>query len=120
MVGADGITFVIVEGDHVFYVEEDAAGPLWKGQRFPMELCVSGWVIRHGQRVSIPDVYADSRVHHPAYRTTFVQSMAMVPVGLTPAIGAVGAYWATRHEATEAELTTLQALADSAFLAMAV
>ena len=61
---------------------------------------------------------ADPRVPQDAYRPTFVKSMAMVPVGSRPAIGAVGAYWATAHHASESELETLKALADSAFLAI--
>lgn len=118
LVGADGITLVVREGDHVAYVEEDAISPLWKGRRFPIAQCVSGWVISHGETATIPDVYADPRVPQDAYRPTFVKSMAMVPVGAAPAIGAVGAYWATAHHATESELETLKALADSAFLAI--
>ena len=25
------------------YADEDAIGKLWKGQRFPMSTCISGW-----------------------------------------------------------------------------
>lgn len=39
LLGADGVTFVLREGDHVHYAEEDAVGPLWKGQRFPVDQC---------------------------------------------------------------------------------
>src|SRR5262245_3521283 len=34
--GADGVSFVLREGDLCYYVDEDAVGPLWKGRRFPM------------------------------------------------------------------------------------
>jgi hypothetical protein len=40
---ADGLTFVLRDEGHCHYVEEDAIGPLWKGQKFPMETCISGW-----------------------------------------------------------------------------
>lgn len=39
---ADGATFVLREGDHCFYADEDAIQPLWKGSRFLMSDCVSG------------------------------------------------------------------------------
>jgi signal transduction histidine kinase len=116
---ADGITFVLREGGQCHYVDEDAIQPLWKGKRFPMQACVSGWVMVNGQPVVIPDIYADHRVLHDAYRLTFVKSMAMVPVRSPDAIGAIGAYWATPHHASDEEMAMLMLLADSAALALA-
>jgi len=115
LVGADGVTLVVRHNDQVEYIEEDAVGRLWKGQRFPINLCVSGWVITHGVPAIIKDIFADPRVLHDAYRPTFVKSMAMVPLG-TPPFAAIGAYWATPHEATDHEIETLKAIADSAML----
>ena len=114
---ADGVTFVLREADQCHYVDEEAIAPLWKGRRFPMTACVSGWVMLNAQPVVIPKVYADPRVLHEAYRATFVKSMSMVPVG-TPPFAAIGAYWASEHEATPNELEMLQAMADSADLAV--
>ena len=119
LVGADGVTFVLREGDDCVYMEEEAIGPLWKGRRFPMRDCISGWVMTHGVPVVIPDIYSDPRIPIEAYSPTFVRSMAMVPIGKERPIGAIGAYWATTgHHATESQLETLLALADSAALAL--
>ena len=38
LTGADGATFVLRDDDKCFYVDEDAISPLWKGQRFPLEV----------------------------------------------------------------------------------
>jgi len=116
LIGADGVTFVIRDGTDCHYIEEDATAPLWKGQRFPMSDCVSGWVMEHREAVVIPDIALDPRVPQQAYRPTFVKSMAMVPVG--DGIGAIGAYWAAPHDATASEMDMLAALADSAGLAL--
>jgi hypothetical protein len=35
---ADGITFVLREGDLCYYAAEDAISPLWMGRRFPLVL----------------------------------------------------------------------------------
>lgn len=43
LTGADGATFVLRDNDMCYYADEDAIAPLWKGQRFPMEICISGW-----------------------------------------------------------------------------
>jgi GAF domain-containing protein len=118
LVGADGVTFVVRNGDRCCYVEENAIGPLWKGQQFPMTECVSGWVMLNATSVIIPDIYADRRVPADAYRSTFVKSLAMVPVGRPVPFAAIGAYWARHHEATNEEVEILQALADSAALAL--
>ena len=116
--GADGVTFVLRDGDRCYYADESAIGPLWKGRRFPLTSCISGWVMTNRQAVAIPDVYADPRIPHAAYRPTFVKSLAMVPVRETDPIAAIGAYWATGHLASEHELRILEVLADASALAL--
>lgn len=118
LTGADGATFVLRDGDLCHYVDEDAIAPLWKGCRFPLSACISGWTILNRKAAAIEDVYADARVPVDAYRPTFVKSLAMVPIRTTAPIGAIGNYWATPHRATPVELQLLQALADSASVAM--
>lgn len=115
---ADGVTFVLREGDNVFYADEDAIGPLWKGRRFPANSCISGLAIANRQAVVIPDVFADPRVPHELYRATFVKSLVMTPIRRVDPLGAIGAYWATPHTATAREQELLQALADSAAVAV--
>jgi diguanylate cyclase (GGDEF)-like protein len=116
--GADGATFVLRENDMCYYADEDAIAPLWKGMRFPMEKCISGWSMINRRAAVIPDIYADPRVPAEAYRPTFVQSLAMVPIRSLAPIGAIGVYWATRHTADSHQVQLLQALADSTAVAM--
>lgn len=118
LTGADGATFVLRDGDQCFYAEENAIAPLWKGLRFPMSACISGWVMLHGEPTVIPDIYADPRIPADAYRPTFVRSLAMVPIRTAAPIGAIGNYWATEHRATPEEVGLLQALADSTSIAI--
>lgn len=49
LVGADGSTFVLRDGDQCFYTGEDAISLLWKGLRFPMSMCISGWIMMNHQ-----------------------------------------------------------------------
>jgi signal transduction histidine kinase/ActR/RegA family two-component response regulator len=119
LTGADGVTFVVREGDRCFYLDEEAIAPLWKGQRFPVAECISGWVMVSRQPALIADIFDDSRIPHDVYRTTFVKSLAMVPVRPDDPIAAIGAYWASRHETSAAELEILEALAGAASLALA-
>jgi GAF domain-containing protein len=93
IIGAEGITFVRCEGDECVYIAEDAIEPLWAGRRFNLAGCASGWVMQNGEAAIIPDIYADDRVPHDAYRPTFVKSMAMMPVRAGAARAAIGAYW---------------------------
>lgn len=116
---ADGITFVLREGGLCHYAEEDAIAPLWKGSRFPMSACISGWCMLEGKAAVIPDIYQDPRIPQDAYRPTFVRSLAMVPVRQDDPIAAVGAYWSTERQTSAAELDLLQAIANAAGLAIA-
>lgn len=118
LTGADGATFVLRDADRCYYIDEDAIAPLWKGKKFPMSACISGWVMHHRQSVVLPDIYADERIPREAYQPTFVKSMAMVPIRSAQPIGAIGNYWATSHAATPDEVRLLQALADSTSVAL--
>jgi response regulator RpfG family c-di-GMP phosphodiesterase len=118
LTGADGATFVLRDGDLCHYADEDAIAPLWKGQRFPMTACISGWVMLNRQAAMLPNVDADDRIPADAYRPTFVKSLLMVPIRKLDPIGAIGNYWATHHQPTDRETMLLQALADSTAMAM--
>lgn len=112
LTGADGATFILKRDEHCFYADEDAIGPLWKGKSFPMETCISGWVMINRQPVVIEDIYADQRIPQEAYQPTFVKSMTMVPIRTLNPIGAIGNYWAKHRVPEPSELALLQALAD--------
>jgi diguanylate cyclase (GGDEF)-like protein len=118
LTGADGATFVLRDGDQCFYVDEDAIEPLWKGQRFPLEACISGWAMLNRQHVVIEDIYADERIPHEAYRPTFVKSLVMVPIRTMEPLGSIGIYWAARHRATDEQIGLARALADSTAVAL--
>ncbi len=118
LTGADGATFVLRDGDKCHYADEDAIAPLWKGLRFPMSVCVSGWAMVHRESVVIEDIYSDPRVPVDAYRPTFVKSLVMVPIRQKEPVGAIGTYWAVRRQPRPEEVRLLQALADSTSVAM--
>lgn len=109
--GADGVAFVLREGDTCFYLDEDAIGPLWKGRRFPIGDCISGWAMLNGQVAVIPDIYRDDRIPHDAYRPTFVKSLVMTPVRPKDPLAAIGAYWAKARRPNADEVTKLEIIA---------
>ncbi len=118
LTGADGATFVLRENDQCHYADEDAIEPLWKGQRFPMSACISGWAMLNKKPAVIDDIYDDPRIPALAYRPTFVKSLVMVPIRTEAPIGAIGNYWARRHLATAEEVELLQALANTTAVAI--
>lgn len=118
LTSCDGATFVLRDGDCCYYADEDAIAPLWKGKRFPLTSCISGWSMLNRQSAVIPDIYADARIPHEAYSPTFVRSLVMVPIRTSEPIGAIGNYWASNRSPTEEEVELLKALADSTSIAM--
>ena len=119
LVGADGATFVLREGGACFYADEDSIAPLWKGQRFPLTECISGWAMLHARTAAVADIYADDRIPHDLYRPTFIESLVMVPIGRIEPVGAIGAYWSRRYAAGDDEVEALERLADLAADAIA-
>ncbi len=118
LMGADGATFILREGDFCHYAEENAIAPLWKGKRFPMHSCISGWVMLNSRPAIIADIYADPRIPADLYRQTFVKSLAMVPIRKNAPVGAIGTYWSQQREINEQQLTILEALANVTAVAM--
>jgi len=118
LTGADGATFVLRDGDQCHYVDEDAIAPLWKGQRFPMSACVSGWVMLNRQPAVVRDIFDDPRVPIDAYRSTFVKSLVMVPIRSESPVGAIGTYWSSHHDAQPIEVEVLVALANTTAVAL--
>ena len=117
--GAQGATFVVRDGDDCFYADEDSIAPLWKGQRFPLEHCISGWAMLHAATTVVPDISVDARVPLEAYRPTFVRSLAVVPVGLPEPAAAIGVYWSELRVPDADTVRSLERLAEHTARAIA-
>lgn len=115
---ADGASIVLRDQDQCFYADEDAIAPLWKGQRFPMHLCVGGWTMNHRQPCTIADIYKDERIPLAAYQPTFVRSLTMVPIQPMAPLGAIGVYWAEQRQPSTEAVDLLEALAGATALAL--
>jgi two-component sensor histidine kinase len=118
LIGADGIAVILREGEQCWYVEEDAMGPLWKGHKFPLTSCISGWAMLHKETVVIDDIRGDPRIPQDLYKDTFVLSLLMVPVRSDDPIGAIGAYWSDCYRPTNSQVETLERLARATATAM--
>jgi len=118
MIGCQGIAVIRKEDDLCHYIEEDAIGALWKGQKFPASACVSGWAMAERKTIVIPDIDHEDRVPRELYQDTFVRAIAMTPVRPQDPIGAIGAYWAAPYQPTRMEIEILEALASAAATAI--
>lgn len=117
-VGADGVCIVLRDGHYVEYVAEDAMAPLFTGQRFKLEFCISGLSIRDRETIVIPDILADPRAPRAAYEPTFVRSMAMAPIGEPEPVAAIGAYWAKTGTPDPSAVARLEVIARAASTAL--
>ncbi len=118
IVAADGTTYVRNDNGMCHYLDEDAIEPLWKGQKFPLEACISGWCMLNGKTAVIPDVFSDGRVPHDVYRPTFVKSLIMVPVDREAPVAAMGSYWKDARSFHDDEVGLIEELAASVNAAM--
>ncbi|MCJ2058207.1 GAF domain-containing protein [Methylobacterium sp. J-048] len=118
IVGSDGIAVVLREGESCFYAAEDAIEPLWRGRRFPLAACISGWVMLNDETAVVPDIAFDHRVPIEAYRTTSMRSLVMVPIGSPEPTAALGAYWCTSVIPDDGTVCRLETLAHQAAVAL--
>lgn len=119
VVRSDGIAVILREGESCFYAAEDAIEPLWRGCRFPVDGCVSGWAMRNRETVVIPDVGIDPRVPQPAYANKAICSLVMVPIGTPEPVAALGAYWCAMVLLDPTTLVRIEMLARQAGEALA-
>ncbi|TDV45039.1 PAS domain S-box-containing protein [Pseudomonas graminis] len=117
-VGADGVAVVIQHEGRCAYIAEDAVSPLWQGQTFPADHCVSGWVMRRGETIAIRDVRLDPRIPQDAYAPTFVRSLVMAPIGRPVPVAALGAYWSQVRSHDDDTVKRLESLARLATIAI--
>ncbi|MCJ2071635.1 GAF domain-containing protein [Methylobacterium sp. J-030] len=117
--GSDSIAVVLREGDCCHYVAEDAIGYLWRGKRFPLDTCISGWAMLNNQTAIVPDIEADPRLPAAAYHHTSMRSLVMVPIGSPEPVAALGAYWCSFVTIDPGTVYRLEALAESAGTALA-
>lgn len=110
--GSDGIAVVLRSGGFCHYVAEDAIMPLWRGSRFRLEECISGWAMLNGRAAVVPDVWNDLRVPVAVYKASSVRSLVMTPIGTPMPVAALGAYWCASVEPDDGTVQRLQALAD--------
>lgn len=118
LTGADGAAFVLKAGEDCCFVDEDTPVLLSKGSRIPMSDCSSGWVIQKQSGVAVPDMQGNVQIPVDMYRSTFVRSLAIVPIRAAKPVGAIEVYWGRPHRATEDEMKLLQGIADGAATAM--
>lgn len=118
LVGCEGIAIIRRDGDLCHYIEEDAIGPLWKGEKFPMTACISGWAMINRQTVVVPDISQDDRIPYELYEETFVRAVLMTPVRRDDPVGAIGAYWSVPYAPSEEEIEVLEALASATSTAL--
>jgi GAF domain-containing protein len=119
IIGSDGIAVILRDGQICHYVAEDAIEPLWRGQRFPMSACVSGWAMLNNRSVVIPDLESDPRVPLESYARTSMRTLAIVPMGTPEPVAALGAYWCAFVEPDDATIGLLEDLARIATTAFA-
>ena len=112
---ADGITFILEEGDLYFYAGEDSIRPLWKGSRIAADQCIERLSIRNKKVMHVEDIYRDDRIPLKIYQSTFVKSLTAVPVGDPHPIGAMAIYWSDTHSSSEDEVALLRSLAAIAY-----
>lgn len=112
LIHCDASCIIMRVDEDCHYIDEDSEQPLWKGMKFPLDNCITGWVIKHGSTAVIPNIYDDARVPADLYRHTSIQSMMAAPLKNQNVQGAISVYWTERHSPSAAEIHILDTLAD--------
>jgi PAS domain S-box-containing protein len=118
LLGADGASLAVREGDACVHAGEDAIAPLWPGRAPDLASELPGWVVRHAESAAIADVHAETARPVGALRGTFVRAALMVPVGSADPVGALGAFWNIPRAPAPDEIETLETLAAAAACAI--
>lgn len=118
LLGADGSTFALREGDTCICVDEGATTPLLEGRRLPLADCVSGWAMLRGEVMALPGISLGEHTLVDLYPQAQVTSFVVAPVRDGDPVAALGAYWHEEHRTTPAEIRLLKILANSTAVAL--
>lgn len=83
-----------------------------------VEPSVGHQAMQHGRTIAIADLADDERIPAGSARRTRTRSLLMVPIRSHDPVGVIGASWERHHEPAMAQITVLQALADSTAMAL--
>lgn len=114
LVNAKGTTFVIKDNESCSYVEEDTDTPLWKGKKFPLNKCITGWVMLNRKPAIIHNIYEDERIPIELYKNTFVKSLAVFPANEKDPKFTIGCYWDDHYKPDKEEIQLIKTLAEAA------
>jgi two-component system CheB/CheR fusion protein len=81
LTGADGATLVLREGDRCAMPRKTGSLRCGRAAISRLTSAFSGWAMQHQEVAIVEDVHADPRLQHALYGPTFVNSLAMIPVG---------------------------------------
>lgn len=115
---SQGSTFILKDKEMCHYFDDYTDFVSWKGQTIPSSHCICGWAMDHGEVVSIPNIYNDSRIQLDKYKDTTIKSLLMVPMLPSNSIGVIGNYWSEEHTPTQDTINLLHALADVTAIAI--
>lgn len=118
LTGADSTAIVLREGNKCFYIDEDAKYPFWKGQKFPIESCISGLSMINQSTIVVEDINKDKRIEKSLYRNTQINSLLVVPIKVCDPIGTINCYWSNYHKPAIENIKLAQALADITAITM--
>lgn len=113
IMNAKGSSFILREGEYCYFADENAITPLFRGKRFLLKDCISGWVIRNKKQAAIKDIYSEEKTLTELYKGTFVKSLAISPIRQNDPLGAIEVYWDKYYEPSPEEFQLLQTLADA-------
>lgn len=112
LINCDASSIILKDGDQCHYIDEDSAQPLWKGMKFPLDDCISGWAIKNESTAVVPDIYDDARVPSNLYKHTLIKSMLVSPLKNQHVHGAISVYWTVPHQPSPTEIHILETLAN--------
>ena len=117
LLGSDGATFLLRDGDDGQIVEQSAATKVWKGRRFPLTSTITGTAVLTGQPVIVADMEADPRIPGKGRTPDLIGSLLVVPIRVNAPLGAIAINWMQRRQPSEEDVAILQALADTTSVA---
>ncbi|MDX9719830.1 MAG: response regulator [Myxococcota bacterium] len=115
LLGCDGVSFALREGDAVRYLEPMLLAPSQRGTKVDLERSLAARVMRSGEALRI--FGAASELPSEVYNSD-VKAMLLVPVRRKQALGALVAFWRAQHEPSDDEEWVLLALADASSTAL--
>ncbi|MCQ8239720.1 response regulator [Rhizosaccharibacter radicis] len=114
LLGCQAVALLLQQEDSLERLALGSTVPISDIRFAPLAGTLTGHAMLENRRIAVADVLGEPGIARDLYERTFIRGMVTIPVPVEGGRAALAAYWNRPHQASESELSVLEAMARAA------